>query len=103
MTTDAASPPPPTTWPELDDATVLEKIIDVIAKDGPVERARITPEATLESLGLASMDVVTILMGIEDKLDTYLPMDSSLSSARNLSEFIGAIAKAVQSQAAKAG
>jgi len=102
MTTHAAPSSPPTGWPELDDPTMLEAIIDVIAKDGPVERARITPEATLESLGLASMDVVTILMGIEDKLDTYLPMDSNLSSARNLSEFIASIAKVAQSQASKA-
>lgn len=97
MTNHAASSPPPTGWPELADPTLLEKIIDIVAKEGPVARALITPEATLESLGLASMDVVTILMGIEEQLDTYLPMDSSLSSARNLSEFIASIAKAVQS------
>ncbi len=97
MTDHAAPSAPPTGWPELANPQLLEKIIDIISKEGPVDRGLITPEATLESLGLASMDVVTILMGIEDQLDTYLPMDSSLSSARNLSEFIAAIANAVQS------
>lgn len=96
--TDHATPSPlPTDWPELTDPALLEKIIDIIAKEGPIDRGLITPEATLESLGLASMDVVSILMGIEEQLDVYLPMDSSLSSARNLSEFIASIAKAVQS------
>jgi acyl carrier protein len=50
----------------------------------------------LEDLGLESMDVVTILMGVEEKLDTYLPMDAQLSLARNLAEFVAAIAKALQ-------
>jgi acyl carrier protein len=97
MTDQTMLSPLPTAWPELDDPTLLEKIIDIIAKEGQVDKAQITPGATLDSLGLASMDVVTILMGVEERLDTYLPMDSSLSSARNLSEFITSIASAVQS------
>lgn len=96
MTGTTAPSPPPTAWPDLDDPTLLDRMIDIIAKEGQVDRALIVPEATLESLGLASMDVVTILMGVEEKLDTYLPMDSGLSSARNLSEFVASIAAAVQ-------
>jgi acyl carrier protein len=42
------------------------------------------------------MDVVMILMGVEEKLGVYIPMDADLASARNLSEFVAAIAKAMQ-------
>ena len=97
MTDDTTSSPPQNRWPELDDPKLLERIIDIIATEGAIARAKITPEATLETAGLESIDVVMIMMGIEEKLDTYLPMDSNLSSARNLSEFIASIAKALQS------
>ena len=58
-----------------------------------VERSAVLPDATLESLGLASVDVVMILMSVEEKLGIYVPMDNELAGARNLSEFIAAIAK----------
>lgn len=81
----------PAAWPELKNPEKLDQILDIIAEEGKVDREKITPDATLESLGLESMDVVMILMGVEDKLGTYLPMDAELSSARNLGELIGAI------------
>ena len=71
-------------------------LIDIIAEDGAVDRALITPEATLETLGLASMDVVMILMGAEEKLNIYLPMDNDLSSARNMAEIVAAIDRALE-------
>ncbi|MBZ0217970.1 MAG: acyl carrier protein [Fimbriimonadaceae bacterium] len=89
--------PPPTEWPELEDPTRLQQIITIIEEDGAIEREKITPEATLETMGLASMDVVMILMGVEEKLDIYLPMDAELTSARNMSEFVSAIDKALKS------
>jgi acyl carrier protein len=92
----------PTEWPALDDPGQLERIIDIIAEEGKVERGKITPDATLETLGLESMDVVMILMGVEDKLGTYIPMDAELASARNLAEFVGSIAKASKKSAAPA-
>jgi acyl carrier protein len=94
---DEAISAPPTTWPVLADPQQLERIIDIIAKEGSVDREKITPDATLETIGLASMDVVMILMGVEEKLGVYIPMDAELASARNLSEFVAAIAKAMQS------
>ena len=82
-------------WPELRNPEQLDKILDIIAVEGGIDRDRIMPDATRETLGLQSMDVVSILMGIEDKLDAYLPMDADMSVARNLAELIGAIDKHV--------
>lgn len=90
--------PPATEWPKDIDAAVLEKITAIIAEEGMVERSAIVPEATLESLGLESVDVVMILMAVEEKLGTYVPIDNELASARNLSEFIAPIAGLVKSQ-----
>lgn len=99
--TQAQSTPLPTTWPEFEDKAMLEKIIDIIAEDGAVDRDSIKPDATLETLGLESMDVVMILMGVEEKLDTYLPMDAEMAAARNLSEFVASIDNAMRNGAAE--
>lgn len=89
-------PPTPTDWPTFDDPTLLETIIDIIAAEGSVDREAIQPTATLGTLGLASMDVMMILMGVEEKLDIYLPMDAELAAARNLSEFVSGIVRTMQ-------
>jgi len=90
-----AEQPVATTWPVLETPGRLERIIDIIAEDGAIDRALVTPDATLESLGLESMDVVMILMGVEEKLNIYLPVDNDLASARNMSEFVAAIDRAL--------
>lgn len=84
-------------WPALPDPDMLAKIIDVIAVEGKVDRSLITPAATLETLGIASMDVVMILMGLEDVLDAYIPMNTDLSNARNLAELVAAAVRTMQS------
>jgi len=89
---------PATEWPKDIDPETLDKIIAIIAEDGMVERSAIGPDATLDSLGLESVDVVMILMAVEEKLDTYVPIDNELANARNLSEFIGFIAGLVNSE-----
>ncbi|MEQ8307391.1 MAG: acyl carrier protein [Hoeflea sp.] len=92
----ASEQPVPAQWPEMEDPERLDQIIDIIAEDGAIDRSLITPEATLETLGLESMDVVMILMGAEEKLNIYLPMDNDLSEARNMSEFVAAIDRALK-------
>lgn len=85
-----------TEWPEMDDPALLDQIIEVMSTEGMIDRDKITPEATLDTLGVESMDVVMILMGLEEKLGVYLPMDSDMASARNLAEFMQAILKAMK-------
>ena len=46
------------------------EIIDMIVAEGMIERAQLTPDATLQSLGIASVDVVLILMAIEEMAET---------------------------------
>ena len=80
--------PAPTAWPTLPEDGMLETILKIIADEGKVDAAAVVPDATLESLGLISIDVISILMGIEEQFDVYLPMSDELSSARNLAELI---------------
>ena len=82
-------------WPELSSPGRLQQIIDIIIEEGMVDPSKVTPDATLESMGMESMDVVMILMGVEEKLDIYLPMSNDLSSAKNMAEFVEAIDKVI--------
>ena len=76
----------------LDHTELANQIIDVIVKEGMVDREKATLDATIESLDLKSIDIVMILTAIEEKFDVYIPMDGPFHEARNIGDLIDAIA-----------
>lgn len=76
----------------LDQTELANQIIDVIVKEGMVDRDKATLDATIESLDLKSIDIVMILTAIEEKFDVYIPMDGPFHEAKNIGDLIGAIA-----------
>ena len=76
----------------LDRTELASQIIDVIVKEGMVDREKATLDATIESLDLKSIDIVMILTAIEDKFDVYIPMDGPFQDAKNIGDLIDAIA-----------
>jgi acyl carrier protein len=75
-----------------DKAQLVEDIIEVIIKEGMVDRDKVRPDATIESLDLKSIDIVMILTAIEEKFDVYIPMDGSFQDAKDVQGLIDAIA-----------
>lgn len=82
---------------DLDDIALREELLTIIAREGVVDRARLTEEATLDSLGLASIDVVMLLMAIEERFNVYLPIDGELSGVKSLPELLNFLADRVKS------
>jgi acyl carrier protein len=76
-------------------AKLVEEIIEVIAAEGMVDRSKVTPDATIESLDLKSVDIVMILTALEEKFNVYIPMDGSLQDAKTVEALIDAIAEYV--------
>jgi acyl carrier protein len=76
----------------LDKTELVNQIIDVIASEGMVDRAKITMDATIESLDLKSIDIVMILTALEDKFDVYIPMDGPFHEAKDVKSLIDAVA-----------
>ncbi len=71
------------------DRTVIEQqLVDLFVTDGMVDRAAITPEATLDSLGVQSVDIMMVLMSVEEKFGIYVPIDEKLTDIKNLQGFI---------------
>lgn len=76
---------------ELDQTGLVEQVIDVISKEGMVDRDKVTLDATIESLDLKSIDIVMILTALEEKFDVYIPMDGPFHEAKNVKDLIDAI------------
>ncbi len=77
---------------DLDQTELVNQLIDVIVKEGMIDREKVTPDATIESLDLKSIDIVMILTAIEDKFDVYIPMDGPFHEAKDIKSLIDAIA-----------
>jgi acyl carrier protein len=71
------------------------RIYDVIAREAMVDRGKLVPDATLESLGMSSMDVVQILLGIEDEFGVYIPVNDDIAASRNLGELETVVSKLI--------
>ncbi len=77
---------------DLDKTELVNQVIDVIVKEGMIDREKVTPDATIESLDLKSIDIVMILTAIEEKFDVYIPMDGPFHEAKDIKSLIDAIA-----------
>jgi len=69
-----------------------QQILDVIVQESKIEPSLITPDATLQSLEVHSMDIVMILMAIEEKFGVYIAVNGELAAAKNLNQFVCGIA-----------
>lgn len=74
---------------------IRELLIEIIVEDGMIPREKLVPEATMESLNLASYDLVMVLMGIEDKFGIYLTVDAGLTDAKTLDELLNHLAQRI--------
>lgn len=84
-----------------DKAKLVEDIIEVIAAEGMVDRDKITPDATIESLDLKSVDIVMILTALEEKFNVYIPMDGALQEAKDVQGLIEALADHIRAEQEK--
>jgi acyl carrier protein len=84
-----------------DNSQLVDEIIEVIASEGMVDRTKITPDASIESLDLKSVDIVMILTALEEKFNVYIPMDGSLQEAKDVKSLIEAIADHIQKEREK--
>ncbi len=77
--------------PEQKDELVKE-IVDVIVSEGMIDRDKVKMDASIESLGLKSIDIVMILTALEEKFDVYIPMDGPFHEAKDVQSLIDAMA-----------
>jgi acyl carrier protein len=71
---------------------LVNQIVDVIVSEGMIDRDKIKMDATIESLGMKSIDIVMILTALEEKFDVYIPMDGPFHEAKDVQSLINAMA-----------
>lgn len=86
--------------PSLDPA-MIERLLTIISKEGMVPREKLSLDSTLETLGVASVDVVVILLGIEEEFGVYIPVNSDLSDIKTIGDFVQELAKHIAANPAK--
>ena len=84
-----------------DNTQLIQEIKEVIASEGMVDISKITPDATIESLDLKSVDIVMILTALEEKFNVYIPMDGSLQEAKDVKSLIEALSDQIQKERGK--
>jgi acyl carrier protein len=78
------------------DDQLTRDLVEVIAKEGMVDLNGVTPETTLESLNIASVDYMMILAAIEEKFEVYVPMDESLAQVKDVGGLISVLKDHIQ-------
>ena len=78
-----------------------DDVLDTIAEEAPVTRAELRPSATLESLGIASLDVISVLFELEDKFGVVVEQDD-VKTVSTLQDFVDVVLAKAGSGAASA-
>ncbi len=74
------------------DSPIIEKLLAIISKEGMVDRDKLAMDASLDTLGVVSADVVVILLAIEEEFGVYIPVDSELSDVKTVGGLVTALA-----------
>ncbi|WP_439496045.1 acyl carrier protein [Bosea sp. (in: a-proteobacteria)] len=78
---------------------IVERLLDLVAKEGMVDRDKVKLDAELDTLGVKSADVVMILVAIEDEFGTYIAIDSELSEVKTVGELVSLVAARIAATA----
>jgi len=81
-------------------SSVQETIFDIISKESGIDRAKITPEATLKDLDIQSLDAVQILFEIEDHFKITMPDRDPNFDTESVKGLIDTVEKLVAGQPA---
>jgi acyl carrier protein len=86
-----------------DRETLTRELLEMVAEEGMVDAAEITPERPLEELDIQSADFVMILMAIEEKYGAYVSVDNELTDVVTVQDLLDlAISKIEAHQAEEA-
>ena len=67
-----------------------DAILDVIAEETGADRATLQPSTTLESAGVASLDLISAIFTLEDRFGVIVETED-VKDARTLQDFIDVV------------
>ena len=57
--------------------SIQDKVIEIIAEQAVLEPSDVTPESTLEDLGIDSLGLVASIFAIEEEFDISIPFNAN--------------------------
>jgi acyl carrier protein len=71
-------------------AITADDVLSIISEEVPIDRAKLDPAATLESLDIASLDMISVMFALEDKFGVVIEQDD-VRDAKTLRDFIDVV------------
>jgi acyl carrier protein len=78
-------------------ASLDDELMDLIAEEALIDRARLNRIATLADVGLDSVDVVSVVFAVEEKYGVHIAEDA-LTKITNLGELLDTFEAAIEKQ-----
>ncbi|MGO4258990.1 acyl carrier protein [Lysobacter sp. TAB13] len=81
-------------------ASIERQVYDIVARQGKLDVAAITPEATLKDLGIDSLEAIEIIFDIEEHFGVTLPDRAPDFDSDSVQGLLNAVKQAVDAAAA---
>ncbi len=83
-------------------ATIAETLTSILTEKFSVPEEKIRGEATLDTLGLDSLDLIEVLFEVEEAFDIRIPQDGAAIRAATIQQLLDTITQLVEQQHAQA-
>lgn len=77
-------------------ADIRARVLDIVVREGMIDRENLVGTATLDDVGVQSIDMVIILNAIEDEFGIYIPIDQTLNDVRDVDGLVNAIVQLIE-------
>ena len=82
--------------------TVKDKVIEIIAEQGLLEKSAVTQTSTLKDLGIDSMSIVESIFAIEEEFDITVPFNANVPETSDFDvSSVGSIVRSVENLVAE--
>jgi acyl carrier protein len=81
-------------------SAIEEKVIEIIARESGLDRAKISGNSTLKDLDIPSLDFVQIMFAIEEEFKIYLPTNDPGAEAGSVAGLVAEIERQVTAKTA---
>ena len=82
--------------------TVKDKVIEIIAEQGLLEKSAVTLTSTLTDLGIDSMAIVESIFAIEEEFDIIVPFNANVPETSDFDvSSVGSIVRSVENLVAE--
>jgi acyl carrier protein len=80
-------------------AVTADDVLSIIADEVPIERSHLDPKATLDSLNIASLDMISVTFALEDRFGLVVEQ-SDVKDAKTLQDFVDIVLSKAQTAGA---